>query len=108
MVKIESASIEQIQQLVEIDKLVHEPSRLMILLFLESLEEIDFLFLLRQTQLTQGNLSSHLAKLELAGYVTVKKEFIGKRPHTIASLSVKGAEALERYRDKIVRVLSTA
>ena len=105
MFRIESALIEQIRQLVTIDKLVHEPSRLMILLFLESLEEIDFLFLLRQTRLTQGNLSSHLAKLEQAAYVSVKKEFIGKRPHTIISLSAKGAEALDDYRDKMQYVL---
>jgi DNA-binding MarR family transcriptional regulator len=38
--------------------------------------KVDFLFLMNQTRLTQGNLSSHMSKLEAAGYIEIKKEFL--------------------------------
>jgi DNA-binding MarR family transcriptional regulator len=52
---------------------------------------------MRQTGLTQGNLSSHLNKLEAGGYVEVQKEFEGKRPHTMLKLTPEGRIALEEY-----------
>jgi DNA-binding transcriptional ArsR family regulator len=60
-------------------------------------ESADFLFLERQTGLTKGNLSSHLSKLEIAGYVTINKEFVEKIPRTLISLSRKGSEAFKKY-----------
>ena len=60
---------------IEIDKLIHEPARLQIMTQLYVVEEADFLFLMRKTGLTWGNLSSHMSKLETAGYIEVKKEF---------------------------------
>ena len=65
--------------IMEIDKLIHEPARLLIMSHLYVVESADFLFLMRQTDLTFGNLSSHLAKLEKAKYVSIKKEFLGKK-----------------------------
>jgi DNA-binding transcriptional ArsR family regulator len=59
----------------QLDRLVHEPARLSVLLLLRSLDEADFIFLQRETGLTQGNLSSHLATLEEAGYLLARKEF---------------------------------
>lgn len=82
---------------VEIDKLVHEPARLKILAQLYVVESVDFLFLMRQTGLTQGNVSGHLGKLEEAKYISVKKKFIGKRPHTLISLTNKGKESFKKY-----------
>jgi DNA-binding transcriptional ArsR family regulator len=84
--------------LAEIDRLVHEPARLMILMVLYSVEKADALFLLNATELTWGNLSSHLSKLEEAGYVAVKKEFLGKKPHTMAQLTRAGRQAVDTYR----------
>jgi len=82
---------------VEIDKLIHEPARLKILAQLYVVESADFLFIMRQTGLTQGNVSGHLSKLEDAGYVKIEKGFIGKRPLTIISLTKKGRERFNKY-----------
>ena len=85
------------QPLTNIDKLIHEPARLMILAQLYVVESTDFIFLMRQTGLTQGNLSAHMNKLEAAGYIEIKKEFIGKRPHTMLQLSTTGRKAFKKY-----------
>jgi DNA-binding MarR family transcriptional regulator len=85
------------QQQVIIDKLIHEPARLKILAQLYVVESADFLFLMRQTGLTQGNVSGHLTKLEKANYVTIKKGYVGKRPQTVISLTTKGRKAFKEY-----------
>ena len=68
----EKEGSEDRQPLADIDRVIHEPARLMILAYLYVVESADFLFLMRQTGLTGGNLSSHLSKLEAAGYVDIK------------------------------------
>ncbi len=80
----------------------------MILSYLYVLESADYIFLINQTEpkMSWGNLSSHVSKLEDAGYVTVKKEFVGKKPHTMLSLSEKGREEFEKYRLKMKNFLS--
>lgn len=83
--------------LIEVDRLVHEPARLALLTHLYVVEGADFLFLMRQTGLTQGNLSSHLSRLENAGYVEVTKEFVGKKPRTQLRLTAAGREAFRDY-----------
>ncbi len=82
----------------EIDKLIHEPARLMIVANLYVVENADFTFLMNQTGLTWGNLSSHLAKLEKAGYVDVEKTFVGKRPYTLLRLTEDGRQSFQNYR----------
>jgi DNA-binding transcriptional ArsR family regulator len=82
----------------DVDRLIHEPARLMIVALLSGAEQVDFLFLMRETGLTKGNLSSHLAKLEEAGYVEIEKTFRGKVPLTLAKLTPKGRTALQGYR----------
>jgi DNA-binding MarR family transcriptional regulator len=62
------------------------------------IDSADFLFLRNQIAMTDGNLSSHLSKLEKAGYVHVKKDFIGKKPHTMLSLTAVGRQAFDAYR----------
>jgi len=88
-----------------IDKLIHEPARFNILAHLYVVESADFLFLMRQTGLTKGNLSSHMSKLETAGYLEVEKEFLNKKPHTMLSLSDRGRQAFQDYRESMKRVL---
>lgn len=88
----------------QIDKLIHEPARLMIMAHLYVVESADFLFLMRQTGLTFGNLSSHLSKLEKADYVMIKKEFVGKKPHTMLELTKKGRDAFIEYRRSMKQV----
>lgn len=84
-------------QQVEIDKLIHEPARLKMIAQLYVVESTDFLFLMRQTGLTQGNVSGHLSKLEEADYVKIEKGYIGKRPQTMISLTNKGREKFKIY-----------
>jgi DNA-binding MarR family transcriptional regulator len=86
-----------LQALATLDRVIHEPARLMIMTVLYAVPEADFLYLQRECGLTQGNLSSHLAKLEEAGYVTITKTFKGKYPLTICTLSHKGRTAFESY-----------
>lgn len=85
------------QQQVDIDKLIHEPARLKLLAQLYVIDSADFLFLMRQTGLTQGNVSGHLTKLEDAGYVEITKGFVGKRPQTMIALTKKGRKAFKNY-----------
>ncbi len=88
-----------------LDRLVHEPSRLLILSFLHGLDSADFLFLLRQTGLTRGNFSSHMGKLEEAGLVQVEKSFVDKIPRTVYRVTDEGRAALKTYRQQMIRVL---
>ncbi len=81
-----------------IDKLIHEPARLNIMTNLYVIESADFLFLMRRTGLTFGNLSAHMSKLEQAGYIEVIKEFIGKKPYTMLRITEKGRQAFDEYR----------
>jgi len=84
-------------EIAELDRLVHDPTRLAILTALSACEGADFLFLQRLTGLTKGNLSSHLAKLEEAGLVLIEKRFIDKRPNTFVHLADPGRRALDAY-----------
>jgi len=81
----------------EIDKIIHEPARLRIMMILAGVEQADFNFLLEALTLTRGNLSRHVEKLETADYVKVEKSFKGKMPNTSYQLTSKGSKALEKY-----------
>jgi DNA-binding MarR family transcriptional regulator len=88
-----------------IDKVIHEPARLKIVAQLYVVDSADMVFLMRQTELTWGNLSSHVSKLETAGYVDVKKEFFENKPRTTLTLTQEGRKAFETYRENIKRML---
>jgi len=92
---------DEISTLDSIDKLIHEPARLNIMTHLYVVESADFLFMMRQTGLTFGNLSAHMSKLEKAGYIEIIKEFVGKKPHTMLKLTNKGRRAFDDYRKKM-------
>jgi len=92
----------KIQRLADIDRVIHEPARLMIVALLAAVEEADFQYLRQTTGLTQGNLSAHLSKLEEAGYVGIEKTFRGKYPLTICRLTDRGKDVLDSYR-KIIK-----
>ena len=81
----------------EIDKVIHEPARLRIMMILSGIEEADFNFLVKTLNLTRGNLSRHMEKLESAAYVIVEKSFKGKLPNTSYKITPKGTEALAQY-----------
>jgi DNA-binding MarR family transcriptional regulator len=97
-------SDDELNAIQNIDKMIHEPARLLLMAHLFVVESADFLFLQRQTGLTWGNISSHLRKLENAGYVAVEKEFIDKKPHTTLKLTDKGRKAFKEYRKNMKQV----
>src|SRR5690606_14916166 len=84
-----------------LDRMVHEPARLAILTVLSGAESVEFRFLEAVTGLTRGNISSHAAKLEEAGYITISKEFRGRTPVTSYSISEQGSKALAAYRAQL-------
>ena len=101
----EQSAISELQPLADIDQLIHAPARLMILTYLYVVDSTDYVFLSRLTGMTWGNLASHLNKLESAGYVTVVKEFKGKKPHSIVSLTPHGRAAFQEYKQQMQQVL---
>jgi DNA-binding MarR family transcriptional regulator len=95
---------DELPSIPKMDKIIHEPARLTIMAYLFIVERADALFLQRQTGLTWGNLSSHISKLEAAGYVEVTKEFLDKKPHTALQLTQKGRTAFKEYRHNMEQV----
>jgi len=87
--------------LADVDRVIHEPARTMIVAILYNLESADFLYLQREAGLTKGNLSAHLTKLEEAGYVSIEKTFHGKIPLTLCALTESGKKAFEAYRQQL-------
>jgi DNA-binding transcriptional ArsR family regulator len=92
---------DDLRAVTTLDRLIHEPARLLIITILSSVVSADFLFLQRETGLTKGNLSAHLSKLEEAGYVQIEKTFKGKLPLTVCKITVTGQKALKVYRDRL-------
>jgi DNA-binding MarR family transcriptional regulator len=89
----------------DLNRIVHEPGRLMLMALLYVVQSADFTFLMAQTGLTWGNLSAHLSKLEEAGYIEVEKAFKGKRPNTMLSMTPQGREAFKIYRGNMKQIL---
>lgn len=92
---------DDLRRVTELDRLIHEPARLLIVTILSTVESADFLFLQRETGLTKGNLSAHLSKLEEADYVKIQKTFKGKLPLTICKLTATGSKAVTNYRQQL-------
>jgi DNA-binding MarR family transcriptional regulator len=95
-------NLEPIEQL---DAAIHAPSRLLILAYLAAVESADFTFLLKQTGLSRGNLSTHISRLEEAGYVQVQKEFVDRIPRTLYRLTSSGKSAIREYRHNMRQVI---
>jgi len=96
---------QHLRPIAEIDRTIHSPARLVILAYLYVAESADFVFLMRQTGLTRGNLSSHMSRLEAAGYVEVQKEFVDRKPLTLLRITGRGRAAFRAYRQNMMRVL---
>ena len=93
------------REISELDRIIHSPTRLKILLVLMSVEEADFTFISNAADLTRGNLSANLSKLEEAGYVKIEKKFIDRVPKTIVSITSAGEKALEEYSNLLGPIL---
>ncbi len=96
---------KDLRNLTELDRVIHEPARLMLAMILSTVASADFLFLQRETGLTKGNLSAHLTKLEEVGYVKIQKTFKGKYSLTICKLTSAGRQALAEYRRQLEKAL---
>ncbi len=84
----------------ELNRLIHEPSRLRLMAALTAVEadaEVDFVHLRKVLQMTDGNLGSHLLKLEEAGYVRLEKTFEHRKPRTFVRLTRRGRSAFEEH-----------
>ncbi len=94
---------------VQLDELIHQPTRLRIMAALAALPpgaEVDFTYLRDLLALTDGNLSTHLVRLEEAGYVQTRKTFVGRKPRTFLALTPRGRLAFAEYRATLERLLS--
>jgi len=96
----------ELHPLAEIDQVIHSPARLMVLTYLYVVERADYVYLVRLTGLSWGNLSTHLSKLEEAGYIAIDKEFKGKKPHTTIRLTQQGRDAFKEYKNSMQHVLN--
>lgn len=89
----------------QLDDIIHSRIRLAIISVLITLEEADFRTLKEKVNATDGNLSVHLKKLEKAGYLFVKKEFVNRKPVTSFRLSNKGIEAFKIYVNRLEKLI---
>ena len=96
---------QQIRAIAELDRVIHEPGRLMVVALLFAVEKSDFLYLQHETEMNKGTLSSHLSRLEEAGYIEVSKTYRGKVPQTLLQLTLAGRNAFEQYRRKLKKAL---
>ena len=90
----------------EIDSLIHEPARLRVLTLLAMVEEADFMYILRQTGLSRGNLSVQMTKLEAAHLIQLDRKIEGSRARTSYRLSAHGVESLRAYRHVLAKILT--
>ena len=89
----------------QLDDVIHSRIRLAIMALLITVEEAEFIYLREKVNATDGNLSVHLKKLEDAGYVSVKKEFIKRKPRTMYSISKNGRKAFEAYLEHLEKLI---
>jgi len=96
---------QRIRIIADLDRVIHEPGRLMIVALLFAVDRADFLYLQHETAMNKGTLSSHLSRLEEAGYVAITKTYRGKVPQTLLSLTGAGRKAFEQYRRNLKQAL---
>lgn len=94
-----------LKTIMDLDRMVHEPARLAVLTVLSAAEEVEFLFLLKVTGLSKGNLSVQAQKLEAAGYVKTEKGYRGRIPVTRFRITAAGKKALAAYQDQLRALL---
>ena len=94
-----------LRTILDLDRMIHEPARLAILTVLSAAEVVEFLFLLKVTGLSKGNLSVQTQKLEAAGYLKTDKGFRGRVPVTSFRITASGRKALAAYQDQLRALL---
>ena len=92
-------------EIMNLDPVIHSPNRLAILSILISVKSARFMYLREVTGMKDGNLSTHLSKLEAEGYITIKKSFEGKKPQTTCAITRKGSAAFDTYLASMERIV---
>ena len=95
-------------ELPELNPVIHGKLRLALLSLLAGVEEADFTWLRSRTGSTDGNLGAQLLKLEKAGYVTVEKRFVQRKPQTLYRMTEAGRVALAEYVQALRQLLGSA
>ena len=101
----DETQVEELHPFANLDRVIHAPARLMVMTYLFVVEKADYLFLMRLSGLTWGNLSSHLSKLEEAGYIAIEKKFVGKKAQSMLRLTDTGRQAFREYKQQMQTVL---
>ena len=96
---------QRISAIADLDRVIHEPGRLMIVALLFAASRTDFLYLQHETGMNKGTLSSHISRLEEAQYIEVVKTYRGKVPQTLLRLTAAGRKAFEHYRRSLRQAL---
>lgn len=85
----------------ELDPLLHNQLRLAIMALLAQKESVTFPYIVEKTGASRGNVSVQLTNLEEAGYIEIQKRFVGKKPHTSASITTSGLQAMQEYTEAL-------
>lgn len=88
-----------------IDDFIHSRVRLMVMSFLAAARSAEFTELKKRLEVSDGNLSTHLKKLEDIGYIVQTKSFIGKKPQTLIAISEKGDAAFKNYVESLAATI---
>jgi DNA-binding MarR family transcriptional regulator len=89
----------------EIDDVIHSRIRTAIMAVLISVDEAGFTFIRDKINATDGNLSVHIRKLEEHNYISVKKEFIDRKPVTRYKITETGRRAFEDYIKQLENII---
>ena len=92
-------------ELPELNPVIHGKLRLALLSLLSGIEEAEFIWLRSKTGSTDGNLGAQLLKLEEAGYVSVEKKFVQRKPQTLYRMTEAGRTALTEYVQALKQLL---
>ena len=90
----------------ELDPILHSQLRLAVMSVLMNVAEADFVYLKEKTESTAGNLSVQIDKLSGAGYISVEKGFVGKRPRTVCRITALGQKAFRDYVETLKQYLN--
>ncbi len=99
---------ETFEEILNLDRLVHEPARLVILGVLGACRSADFMYLQAATGLSKGNLSLHLGKLETGGLIAIERTYAGKRPRMVVQLTKDGKRAIRTHRRRLEEMWKAA
>jgi len=96
----------QHEKILQLDPIIHAPNRLAVMSILITVENAKFTFLKESIGITDGNLTTHLTKLEKNGLITIKKKFVGKKPQTTCAVTEKGRQAFKTYLETLEQIIS--